>query len=110
MVVLNTDTGAVVTTLPIGRGSDSAGWDPVRKRVFSSNGDGTISVIQQKTPDSYVALSPIPTLKGARTMAVDHVSGRLFVAGGDQDPNSPAGTRPRLIPGSLRLMVFEPIG
>ena len=110
MVVLNTETGAVVATLPIGRGSDSAGWDPVRKRVFSSNGDGTISVIQQKTPDSYVALSPIPTLKGARTMAVDPVSGRLFVAGGDLDPNSPAGTRPRLLPGSLRLMVFEPIG
>ena len=110
MVVLNTETGAVVTTVPIGRGSDSAGWDPVRKRAFSSNGEGTISVIQQKTPDSYVALSPIATVRSARTMAVDPVSGRLFVAGGDLDPNSPAGTRPRLLPGSLRLMVFEPVG
>ena len=110
MVVLNTGTGAVVATLPIGRGSDSAGWDPVRKRAFSSNGDGTISVIQQTTPDRYVALSPILTVRSARTMAVDPVSGRLFVAGGDLDPNSPAGTRPRLLPGSLRLMVFEPVG
>jgi len=110
MVVLNTKTGAVVATVPIGRGSDSAGWDPVRKRVFSSNGDGTVSVIQQKTPDSYAALSPIPTVRGARTMAVDPVSGRLFVAGGDFDPNTPAGTRPRLMPGTLRLMVFEPVG
>ena len=110
MVVLNTDTGAVVANLPIGRGSDSAAWDPVRKRAFSSNGDGTISVIQQKTPDAYVALSPIPTLRSARTMAIDPVTGRLFVAGGDLDPNSPAGTRPRLLPGTLRLMVFEPVG
>ena len=110
MVVLNTQTGAVVTTLPIGHGSDSAAWDPVRKRAFSSNGEGTISVIQQKTPDSYVALVPITTIRSARTMAVDPVSGRLFVAGGDLDPASPAGTRPRLLPGSLRLMVFEPVG
>jgi YVTN family beta-propeller protein len=108
MVVLNTQTGAVVTTVPIGRGSDSAGWDPVRKRAFSSNGEGTISVIQQKTPDTYVALTPVPTIRSARTMAVDPASGRLFVAGGDFDPNSPAGQRPRLVPGSLRLMVFEP--
>ncbi len=109
MVVLNTNTGAVVATPPIGRGSDSAGWDPVRKRVFSSNGDGTVSVIQQKTPDRYVALGPIPTSKGARTMAVDPVSGRLFVAGGELDPSTPAGARPRPLPGSLRLMVFEPL-
>ena len=110
MVAMNTETGAVVTTVPIGRGSDSAGWDPVRRRVFSSNGDGTVSVIQQKTPDRYVALSPIPTSRGARTMAVDPVSGRLFVAGGDLDPSTPAGARPRPLPGSLRLMVFEPVG
>ena len=109
MVVLNTQTGAVVTTVPIGRGSDSAGWDPVRKRAFSSNGEGTISVIQQKTPDTYEALAPVTTIRSARTMAVAPATGRLFVAGGDFDPNSPAGQRPRLVPGSLRLMVFEPV-
>jgi DNA-binding beta-propeller fold protein YncE len=111
MMVLNTDTGQVVASVPIGRGSDAAGWDPTHKRAFSSNGfDGTVSVIQQKTPDSYEPLAPIQTVRSARTMAVDPSSGRLFVAGADVDPASPPGQRPRMVPGSLRLMVFDPAG
>ena len=110
MVVLNTRTGAVVTTVPIGRGSDGAAWDPVHRRAFSSNGfNGDISVIQQKTPDTYAVLPSIPTVRSARTMAVDPATGRLFVAGGEVDPNSPPGGRPRMVPGSLKLMVFDPV-
>ncbi len=110
MMVLNTSTGAVVASVPIGRGSDSAAWDPVRRRAFSSNGiDGDISVIQQVTPDTYQALGSVQTVRSARTMAVDPASGRLFVAGGDLDPSSAPGVRPHLMPGTLRLMVLEPV-
>ena len=109
MVVLNTDTGAVVATVPIGRGTDSAAWDPKRKLAFSSNGlDGTISVIAQKTPDSYEALAPIPTALSGRTMAIDPASGRLYVAALDVTPSTTPGQRPTPKPGTLRLLFLDP--
>jgi YVTN family beta-propeller protein len=111
LVVLNTQTGAVVATLAIGKGSDAAAWDPKRKLVFSSNGaDGTISVIQQKTPDNYVALPPIKTAPGARTMGIDPATGRLYVAAAELEPPAAPGGRPKPKPGTLRLMFFDPAG
>jgi len=110
MVVLNANTGAVVATVPIGRGSDSAAWDPKRKLAFSSNGfDGTISVIAQKTPDSYVALTAIPTAISARTMALDPATGRLFVATLDVTPAASPGERPTPKAGTLRLLFLDPV-
>jgi YVTN family beta-propeller protein len=109
MVVLNADTGAVVATVPIGRGTDSAAWDPKRKLAFSSNGlDGTISVIAQTGPDSYAALAPIPTALSGRTMAIDPASGRLYVAALDVTPAATPGARPTPKPGTLHLLFLDP--
>jgi YVTN family beta-propeller protein len=109
MVVLNADTGAVVATVPIGRGTDSAAWDPKRKLAFSSNGfDGTISVIAQKSPDSYEALAPIATAISGRTMAIDPASGRLYVAALDVTPPATPGQRPTPKPGTLHLLFLDP--
>lgn len=106
MVVLDSRNGHVVATAPIGTGSDSLAWDPIRRRVFSANGgDGTISVIQQESLDRYRALQPIPTKAGGRNMAVDERTGRLFVAAGDVV----AGSSPRRVrPASLALLMFDP--
>ena len=109
MTVVDTNSGRVVANLPIGRGNNSVAFDPVRKRVFSSNGrDGTISVYQQQSPDRYVALAPITTLVSARTMSVDPKSGWLFVPGADTDPSPTPGGRPKIRPGTLRVMIFAP--
>lgn len=109
MLVLDSVSGATIATLPIGRGSDAAAWDPKRRRAFSPNGkDGTISVVQELTPNRYRALAPISTKPSARTMALDPVTGRLFVAAADVDaPSSPGGRR-IVKPGSLSLMMFDP--
>jgi DNA-binding beta-propeller fold protein YncE len=108
LMVVDTMSGRNVATLPIGKGSDAVAFDPVRKRVFSSNGgDGTITVYQQVSPDRYTPLAPIPTVVSARTMSVDPKTGRLFVAGADTHPD-PAGGRPKVRPGTLRLLVFKP--
>lgn len=108
LMVVDTTTGRNVVKLTIGKGSDAVAFDPVRKRVFSSNGgDGTITVYQQVSPDRYVPLAPVPTVVSARTMSVDPKTGRLFVAGADTDPN-PAGGRPKVRDGTLRLLVFKP--
>jgi DNA-binding beta-propeller fold protein YncE len=109
MMVVDATTGRTVAKLPIGRGSDAVAFDPVRKRVFSSNGaDGTITAYQQVSPDNYAALRSIPTMVSARTMSVDPATGRLFVAGADTDPNPTPGGRPHVRPGTLRLLIFKP--
>lgn len=109
MMVVDSGTGRIVAKLPIGLGSDAVAFDAKRKRVFSSNGrDGTISVYQQTSPDNYSAMTPIDTSVSARTMSVDPVTGRLFVAAADTDPATSPGGRPRIRPDTLRLMMFDP--
>jgi DNA-binding beta-propeller fold protein YncE len=109
LMVVDVRSGKVVAELPIGRGSDAVAFDTRRKRVFSSNGiDGTISVYQQVTPDTYKDLGTVATAVSGRTMTVDQASGRLFVAAAETDPPATPGGRPRPKPGTLRLMMFDP--
>ena len=110
MMVVDTRSGKLVTELAIGRGNDAVAFDSTRRRVFSSNGrDGTVSVYQQATPDKYTPLEDIKTAVSGRTMDVDPVSGRLFVPVADQDPSSTPGQRPKMIPGSARVLMFDPV-
>jgi len=109
LMVIDSNSGRVAARLPIGLGNDSVAFDPVRKRVFSSNGrDGTISVYQQQSADRYQALAPIRTIVSARTMSVDPTTGWLFVPGADLGPATSPGGRPTVDPGTLRLMIFAP--
>lgn len=109
MAVVDGNSGRVVAMLPIGRGNDAVAFDSVRKRVFSSNGrDGTITVYQEQSPDRYVALAPVQTVVSARTMSVDPVTGRLFVAAADTVPSPTPGGRPQVKPGTVRLLIFTP--
>ena len=117
LVVVNTDTGATVASLPIGAGTDAAAFDPTRKLVFSSNGrDGTLSVIREQDADTFVPLGEVKTAVTARTMAVDPQSGRIFLVAADIDATAAAGPapasgpprRPRLVPGSTKLLFLDP--
>ncbi len=109
LVVVDADSGKEVATLPIGRGTDAAAYDPKRRRVFSSNGlDGTISVIAQDGPNAYHVAATIRTGVTARTMAIDPDTGRIYLAQAQAAPNTPAGARPRPQPGSLKLVFLDP--
>jgi YVTN family beta-propeller protein len=111
LVVVNYDNGNVVATLPIGSKTDAAAFDPVRKRVFSSNGDGTLSVIGENGPNEFVRLGDVPTMPGARTMAIDPRSGRIFLVAADLVPNADTSDkrRPFLpIPGTAKLLILDP--
>jgi DNA-binding beta-propeller fold protein YncE len=111
LLVVNATTGAVVATLPIGKHSDAAAYDARTKRVFSSNGEGTLSVIQQESADRYKSLGEVPTQLGARTMTFDPKSGRIFLVTGDYAEVDPNAKDPRkryaVKPGSTRLLLVD---
>ena len=111
--VLDDADGHVVARLPIGKRSDSVAIDPVRRRVFSANGEGSISVFRIADASHFVSLGALATPVGARTMAVDPQSGRLFLAAAvlqGMGPPRRSGGPPsaRFVPGSLALMMFDP--
>jgi YVTN family beta-propeller protein len=115
MTVVNTDSGAVVATLKIGQGTDAAAFDPKRKLIFSSNGDGTLSVIHEVDPQTYVSLGSVKTAVTGKTMGIDPGTGRLYIAAADIDPAAPvpAGPggrpgRPKPLPGTLKLLFLDP--
>ena len=80
LVILNADTGQVIATLPIGSGVDGAEYDPVLRRVYTFNGFGTMTVIQQDSADSYRVLEQAATHFGGHAGAVDPATHRIYVA------------------------------
>ncbi|NNM56843.1 YncE family protein [Acidocella sp.] len=113
MAVVNGDTGAMLANLPIGKGTDSAAFDPVRKLAFSSNRDGTLSVIAEVSATKFAVLPPVETEPGARTMAVDPATGRLFLVSATVQSATPpkqpnAAPFYTFLPGSVRLLIYAP--
>lgn len=80
MAVMNADSGRIITTLPIGDHVDATAFDPETKLVFNSNGEGTITVIRQESPDKYSVVETVKTLPRAKTMALDLKTHRLFLS------------------------------
>jgi YVTN family beta-propeller protein len=111
MSILNVDTGKVVSTLPIGDGADAAGFDAKDKLVFSSNGDGTLTITRPEGGDKYTVIENVPTQRGARTMAVDQRTHRIYLPTAHFGP-APAPTkerprpRPTIVPNSFVILVF----
>lgn len=98
-----------VASVPIGRGTDAAAFDPARKLVFSSNGlDGTLSVIREVTPDAYVPAATINTAVSGRTMGIDPRSGRIYIVAAGTDPSPMPGGRPVPRRGTLKLLFLDP--
>ncbi|MGB8583124.1 MAG: YncE family protein [Candidatus Sulfotelmatobacter sp.] len=80
MAVMNADTGQVITALPIGDHVDATAFDPETKLIFNSNGEGTVTVIRQDSPDKYSVVETVKTLPKAKTMALDPKTHRLFLS------------------------------
>jgi DNA-binding beta-propeller fold protein YncE len=80
LIVLNSDTGKVVASLPAAGGVDDLAYDAARKRIYMSAGEGFVNVYQQKTPDTYEAFAQIATGPGARNSRFVPEQNRLYVA------------------------------
>jgi DNA-binding beta-propeller fold protein YncE len=79
LVVLDEKGGHRIASLPIGSGVDGVGYDPGLKRIYTANGLGTMTVVQQDTVDQYHVLENVPTPFGGHTLAVDPVTHRVYV-------------------------------
>jgi DNA-binding beta-propeller fold protein YncE len=80
MVILDAENGKIIATPAIGEGPDAAGFDPELHRAYSSNGEGSISVIQEVSPNEFKLLETVPTQKGARTMALDTKTHHIYLS------------------------------
>jgi len=80
MAVMNADTGQVITTVPIGDHVDASAYDEETKLIFNSNGEGTVTVIRQDSPDTYSVVETVKTLPKAKTMALDPKTHHLFLS------------------------------
>lgn len=109
MAITNAENGHAVARVPIGEGPDAAAYDAKRGLVFSSNGEGTLTVVQQKSADRYRVIATVPTQRGARTMALDPESGSVYLVTADFGA-APAPTvdqphpRPQVLPGSFTVL------
>jgi YVTN family beta-propeller protein len=112
MVVMNAANGAVMATLPIGDGTDFAEFDVNHGLAFSSNRDGTLSIVAERSPGAFEALTPVQTQFGARTMALDQKTGRIYLVTADFTINDSVPVSDRghyaVKPGSVKLLFLDP--
>lgn len=110
MIVMDADKGTVLADLPIGQGVDAAAFDPDSKYVFSSNGDGTLTIVHEDSASKFSVVENVPTQRGARTMALDLKTHKIFLPTAEYGP-PPAATperpnpRPSMVPGSFQVVV-----
>jgi DNA-binding beta-propeller fold protein YncE len=112
LAVTNLDSGQSVASVPIGKGVDGAVFDSTTQNVFSANGDGTLTVVHEKDPDRYSVLQTLGTQSGARTIALDSGTHRMYLPTGEFGPLPPTTAavphpRPIPVPGSFVVLVVQ---
>src|SRR3974390_3108513 len=88
-VVLSAEDGKILTTLPIGTGTDGASFNPNTMEAFSSQGDGTLTIIKETSPTSFAVEQTVQTMPGARTSTLDTKTNRLILIGAEFGPPTP---------------------
>jgi hypothetical protein len=120
VVVLNAEDGGIISSLPIGRGVDSAGFNPGTMEAFSSQGDGTLTVVKEISPSTFEVEQNVATRVGARTSTLDPRTNRIFLITAEWAQPTPVPTtagaatggtrsgwsrRGPMIPGSFTILV-----
>ena len=111
MTVVDGAKGNVIANLPIGEGVDATSFDPDTQLAFSSNGEGTLTVVHEDSPDKFRVVENVKTEEGARTMALDEKTHNVFLVTARRVP-PPAPTaenshpRPSVVPGTFVVLVF----
>ena len=109
MIIVDAEDGHMITTLPIGEKVDGVAFDNSFKRAYSSNGEGTITVIQEVNKDSFKVLGTITTQRGARTIAISQKTHHLYLPTAEFEPPPESilenpRPRPKLKPGTFMVL------
>jgi DNA-binding beta-propeller fold protein YncE len=115
MAILGADDGKLITTLPIGTGTDGGGFNPNTMEAFSSGGVGTLTVVKENSPTSFAVEQNLPTMRGGKTMTIDTKTNRVLVIAAEYaapatPPTSPPpgarGGRGQMVPGSFTILAI----
>jgi YVTN family beta-propeller protein len=113
MTMLDTQSGKVVGTGPIGTGVDGAAFDDATQLVFASCGEGVTNILKEEMPEKLTVVQTLKTERGARTMTLDPKTHRIYLPSAQfQPPPSPSPgaspARPTIVPNTLKLLVYGP--
>jgi DNA-binding beta-propeller fold protein YncE len=108
-VIMNAQDGKIITTLPIGTGVDGAGFMPKTMEAFSSQGDGTLTVIKETSPAAFEVEQNVTTMPSAKTMTIDGKTGHVYLIAAEFGAAPPAAASERqrrgpLVPGSFTIL------
>ncbi len=106
LAIVNATNGKLITTLPIGDGCDGDAFDSIHKNIYTSNGEGTLTVYHQLSADKYVLLQNLKTKKGARTIAIDSKKHTVYLPAAEYQPGDNS-ERPKMIPGTFQILVIS---
>ncbi|MBU6402702.1 MAG: YncE family protein [Verrucomicrobia bacterium] len=111
MLMMDSTSGKVIASVPIGQGVDACAFDPGTRLAFASCGDGTTTIAHEATPDTLTVVQDLTTERGARTMALDPGTHKIYLATAkfEPPPAAEAGQRrqrPRLVPGTFKILVY----
>ena len=107
LMVMDAVSGRIVDKLPIGDGCDGVAFDPGNNNIYTSNGEGTLTVIHEDNADKYTVIENVATKKSARTIALDKQTHMLYLPTAEfetVDLNQKG--RPKMKPGTFRVLVI----
>jgi DNA-binding beta-propeller fold protein YncE len=112
MVILSATDGKILASLPLAGGSDGAAFNPSTMEAFSTHGNGTMTIVKEKTPTSFEVEQNLQTMNGARTVTFDSKTGHLFTMSQERGPAPPPppgggrGGQGTPVPGSFTILMI----
>ena len=106
MVMMDSTSGKVVATVPIGQGVDANAFDSGTRLAFASCGDGTVTIAHEDSPDKLTVVQTLETQRGSRTMTLDPKTHRIYLAAAKFEAPAEGQRRGRMVPGSFKILVY----
>jgi len=108
MTILDTRSGKAMATLPIGPRADAVVFDRDRQDAFSANGDATLTVVHEADPDHFAVSQVVKTASGARTIALDGSTHKMYLPTAAMSPaNGAKDEDERILPGTFAVLVVD---
>ena len=107
MVILKADDGTILTTLPIGAGVDGTVFNPKTMEAFSSQRDGTLTVVKESSPTSFEVEQTVDTMPSAKTLTLDEKKDRIILIGAEYAAPPAGGGRAQMKPDTFTILAVS---